>query len=140
MLTEKQHEEFKSIIALKQVELKKELTLATENFRKEVTSGEINPSGDHLADKCPSTERVTLATRIGNLQKQLRKCDEALENIETDTYGICLGCEEPIPLNRLRLVPFANMCQECKGAIEEQEKRTRTSSANLHPARVGFCY
>lgn len=55
-------------------------------------------------------------------QKLLKKIDEALERIATNTYGICERCGEEIPYKRLKARPVTTLCIECKTQQEEEEK------------------
>jgi DnaK suppressor protein len=45
---------------------------------------------------------------------QLRMIEEALDRIGAGDYGVCLGCEEPIPAKRLQAVPWAKYCVHCQ--------------------------
>jgi DnaK suppressor protein len=49
--------------------------------------------------------------------KLLREISGALHRIETDHYGICLECEEPISAKRLDAVPWARYCVTCQEQI-----------------------
>lgn len=49
--------------------------------------------------------------------KLLREIADALHRIETDFYGTCLECEEPISQKRLDAVPWARYCVTCQEAI-----------------------
>jgi DnaK suppressor protein len=40
--------------------------------------------------------------------------DDALHKLERGTYGYCEICHKPIPKQRLRAMPFARLCVECK--------------------------
>lgn len=57
-------------------------------------------------------------------QKLLKKIDEALERIKSNTYGICERCEGDIPYKRLKARPVTTLCIECK-TLQEQEERAR---------------
>src|SRR6266516_7577503 len=46
--------------------------------------------------------------------KLLREIADALHRIDTDSYGICLECEEPISAKRLDAVPWARYCVTCQ--------------------------
>ena len=48
---------------------------------------------------------------------QLRLIEEALDRLDSGDYGICLGCEEPIPPKRLRAVSWARYCVACQDTI-----------------------
>jgi len=61
---------------------------------------------------------------------QLRLVDEALDRLTSGDYGICLGCEEPIPPKRLRALPWARYCVPCQetvGAAMDREAPVRTA-------------
>ena len=65
----------------------------------------------------------TMALRLRDREAfYLRKIEEALERIRRGTFGMCLGCEDPIPLARLVARPVALFCAKCK---EEQERIER---------------
>jgi len=49
--------------------------------------------------------------------KLLREISDALHRIDTETYGICLECEEPISTKRLNAVPWARYCVTCQEMI-----------------------
>ena len=49
--------------------------------------------------------------------KLLREIGDALHRIETDHYGICPECEEPISPKRLDAVPWARYCVACQERI-----------------------
>ena len=39
----------------------------------------------------------------------------ALRRMEDGTYGVCLGCEEPISVRRIEAVPWASCAYDAKG-------------------------
>ncbi len=56
-----------------------------------------------------------ISLRLNSLDYvQLRMIEEALDRIEAGDYGVCLGCEEPIPAKRLQAVPWAKYCVHCQ--------------------------
>jgi RNA polymerase-binding transcription factor DksA len=40
--------------------------------------------------------------------------DRALEKLDLGTYGICERCEQAIPKERLKAIPWAALCVQCK--------------------------
>lgn len=44
---------------------------------------------------------------------RLHKLEYALRKVEEPSYGLCVECEEPIPLGRLMVMPEASKCVEC---------------------------
>ena len=55
-------------------------------------------------------------------RKLIGKIKEALERIETGTYGICEDCDEEIGEARLKARPVTTLCIECKKRQETEEK------------------
>jgi DnaK suppressor protein len=49
--------------------------------------------------------------------KLLREISGALHRIETEQYGICMQCEEPISAKRLEALPWARYCVTCQEQI-----------------------
>jgi DnaK suppressor protein len=49
--------------------------------------------------------------------KLLREISSALHRIETEQYGTCMQCEEPISVKRLDAVPWARYCVTCQEQI-----------------------
>lgn len=45
---------------------------------------------------------------------QLRLIEEALDRVDSGDYGICLGCDDPIPEKRLLAIPWARYCIPCQ--------------------------
>jgi len=58
----------------------------------------------------------------GRERKLLKKIDEAIEKIDSGSYGVCEGCGEEIDIKRLEARPVTTMCIECKTEQEEEEK------------------
>lgn len=48
----------------------------------------------------------------------LERIARALEELERGSYGICLGCLEEIREERLRALPFVQICDECDAKAE----------------------
>jgi DnaK suppressor protein len=45
---------------------------------------------------------------------ELEQVDEALERLESGTYGACEECKEQIGIERLKALPFTPLCINCK--------------------------
>ena len=54
-------------------------------------------------------------------RETLRLIEEALQRMEEGTYGLCVSCGTPIPLNRLRAIPWARYGTEMQARIESGE-------------------
>lgn len=54
--------------------------------------------------------------------KLIKKIKQALERIDTGTYGICDSCGEDISIKRLKARPVTTQCIDCKSKEEALEK------------------
>ncbi len=52
----------------------------------------------------------------------LRQVDEALDRMEAGEYGVCDQCGEAIGPARLEVVPYTDLCVECKANQESQPR------------------
>ena len=64
----------------------------------------------------------TSARQIERDRRTVRQIEEALHQMGTGEYGICLRCGQGIPEKRLRLVPWAEYCVRCQEAIEAADR------------------
>jgi DnaK suppressor protein len=55
-------------------------------------------------------------------QKLLKKIDEALDRMSSNTYGVCESCGKEIPYKRLKARPVTTLCIDCKTQQEQEEK------------------
>src|SRR3990172_408843 len=95
---------------------------------KATTEGTTPDIGDIL-DSVSEERTRELDMILTDREKQnLKQIDDALERIEEKTYGLCEECGVKIPRARLKVVPFAKYCVECKEVIEREEKYTREDS------------
>lgn len=54
---------------------------------------------------------------------ELAEIDGALRRLEEGRYGICDECDEEIPIERLKLMPAALLCVDCRSAEEREQRR-----------------
>ncbi|OGW33657.1 MAG: hypothetical protein A2X59_01245 [Nitrospirae bacterium GWC2_42_7] len=74
-------------------------------------------------DQATAETDINFMLRLrGREQRLLRKIDEALDRLETKTFGICEDCGEEIEIKRLEARPVTTMCINCKTIQEEEEK------------------
>ena len=57
--------------------------------------------------------------RLGAQRQLLKDVEECLRKVNEGTYGICEDCGEEISEKRLRVIPTASLCIDCK---EQREK------------------
>jgi len=54
---------------------------------------------------------------LSRARQTLSRMERALKLIQTPDFGLCRECEEPIPFERLMIVPESDLCVECAEAI-----------------------
>jgi DnaK suppressor protein len=79
-----------------------------------------------IADRASSETNRTLELRTRDRARKLvSKIDEALERIDSGTYGYCEDTHEPISLSRLEARPIATLSVEAQEHHERMEKTHR---------------
>jgi DnaK suppressor protein len=70
--------------------------------------------GNHQADDGSAAfdQAAELAIRK-NAERLLAQIEAALARWETDTYGYCQRCGDPIDHARLKAIPYADLCLYC---------------------------
>ena len=77
-------------------------------------SGDLSTVPYHMADVgTDNFEHEFVLGLIENEEEELRQIDDAIERIQTGNYGTC-ECGKLIPKSRLRALPYANLCIDCK--------------------------
>jgi RNA polymerase-binding protein DksA len=121
-LTKRELNEFRRILEAERDRLSQELE-AIEEHLPEVEQVSMDASGGYdedLADVASDTFEREKGFAIENsVQDLLTQVEEALGRLEEGTYGICEVCGQPIHPDRLRALPYARLCINCK-AREEQ--------------------
>lgn len=92
----------------------------TLNKSSREASGDLSGYSYHMADMASDDyERDFSLGRATDEQKELYTIDEALKRIEEGTYGSCSQCGKSIPKTRLKAMPAADLCIECKKLNEK---------------------
>ncbi|MDB4678714.1 TraR/DksA family transcriptional regulator [Rhodopirellula sp.] len=95
-----------------------DLSLLRE-LHQERTGDVLDAAADSVQDELNS-QLVEVESR------ELSAIEEAIERINQGTYGDCESCGKPIPLTRLRAIPYATDCIGCR---REAENKTTTTGA-----------
>lgn len=108
---------FKSKLEKEKKRLEKELEdIETGSFKQ--TQSELtgeNSYEDHFADSGTATfERERDLSLERNVMDLLSRVNGALTQIEKGTYGTCVRCGREIDLARMKALPYADLCIECK--------------------------
>ncbi len=87
-------------------------------------SGDLSGYTVHMADMAADTYDRELSTNLVSAEQAiLYQIDEALKRIDEGAYGVCLQCNKPIVMSRLKAVPYASLCINCQRAKEQKTKR-----------------
>ena len=104
---------------------REELVQGIARKSKETAVSGVSDIGDILDSVSEERTRELYMIFIDREKQKLKQIDDALDRIEEKTYGFCEECGVKIPRPRLKVLPFAKYCVECKEAIEREEKYTR---------------
>ena len=92
--------------------LKGDLSLLNE-LHQAKTGDSLDAAADTITDEVNS--------QIAEVEsRELQAIDDAIERFEAGNFGDCEGCGKPIPITRLRAVPYASDCIECRRAEESR--------------------
>jgi RNA polymerase-binding transcription factor DksA len=108
---------FKELILLKRQETLEELDNLKESIM-DVTTGEyVSESSNyslHMEQGTDAMEREKTFLFASRGSKFVSQLDDALQRIESKTYGVCKVCHLLVPKERLEAVPTAQTCAEFK--------------------------
>ena len=101
----------------------KQLALWQEEYSSNLreSSGDLSSAPSHIADMgTDQMERENTFFLATALRNKIRLIDEALENLyKKRNFGMCRNCGKPIQKTRLKALPYALLCLDCK---QRQEK------------------
>ena len=97
-----------------------ELASRLERIKRNITAGHSADSEEQAQE----LENVEVVDALGNeTRRELSKIANALAQIDNETYGTCVNCDEEIPLARLQAYPLADLCIRCATAAEARAAR-----------------
>ena len=102
--------------------LEGDLSLLQE-LHQEKTGDVLDAAADTVQDELNS-QLVEVESR------ELHALDEAIARMDQGIYGKCDGCGKSIPLTRLRAVPYATDCIDCRRKAEDGGNRAGMTSWN----------
>ncbi len=60
-------------------------------------------------------ERELALAGAARAREAIIEVEAALDRVELGTYGACEACGDPIPVERLEVIPHARLCAPCQG-------------------------
>jgi len=83
-------------------------------------AGDLSTIPLHPADLATDMQQQDMSlVFMENENVQLQDIEDALERLDEDRFGLCEECEHEIAVDRLRAIPYASLCVDCKRRQEE---------------------
>ena len=96
--------------------LRKRAEILAEREGKSLsTPMDNNTRQGDMADQASGTNEVHIQLKLKQTDaKILQAIEEALERLDSGSYGLCRDCGEDIAPARLNAIPWTRVCIECK--------------------------
>ena len=107
-------EEMKAELLKEREELLRKLNNEGADFRSEAMASSGRGDSSDLASDEGAYRKMEAMNALD--AKKLRAVENALKRISDGKYGYCLQCGKKIPEGRLRAIPEAVLCVDCKSA------------------------
>jgi len=90
-------------------------------------------SGD-VVDAALDSVQDEISSQLAEVEsRDLIRIEYALERMREGHFGICEGCNTPIPMARLNALPYATYCIKCQ---REAERQGSSSSSDVDWSRL----
>lgn len=110
--------EFKELLIRRKAEISgnmKEIGNKTLGKNPGTESGDISTLPMHMADVGSDVfEHDMNLSLVENEAQELEEIEEALAKMQKGEFGLCEVCRRPISKERLRAIPYARLCIQCK--------------------------
>jgi len=117
----------------------RERTLREIDRLREQLQAEIEPASaddDDMADVAADIyERGKTISLISSLEDKLHSIEHAMSIATSGQYGLCEVCGQPIPEERLQIMPETTLCVQCASKMEQGIRRHRIMTADRLNAR-----
>ncbi|MFA6654050.1 MAG: TraR/DksA C4-type zinc finger protein [Candidatus Delongbacteria bacterium] len=114
-----------------ELEVFKKIILEQIEETKEIIDHNLSNNSESITDQTGETHTEELGTEhqareldfyIAQREgKFITNLEGALKRIETGTYGVCRSCGKLIDKKRLKIVPHATLCFDCKNNKERKD-------------------
>ncbi len=111
-MTKRQKQRIEQQLQAKALDLQEELA----RLRDKLT---LEPGGDSADYQRAVADRGSTILAVNRGMELMSRVASALAALESGSYGMCAQCEEPIGEKRLRAVPWATLCVQCRSKIED---------------------
>ena len=114
--TDKELEEFKTLIMEKRKVVADDLAVAKEKADEVLKNNSVNAIySSHIADAGSDQQEMEKNYYMMDREDTfLQYLNQALEMLDAGTFGVCTSCGDLINKERLLEVPFTTSCFDCK--------------------------
>ncbi len=124
---------------IEELEEVRDRTLKEIDRLREQLQAEIEPASaddDDMADVAADIyERGKTISLISSLEDKLHSIEHAMTVATSGQYGVCEVCGQPIPEERLQIMPETTLCVQCASKLEQGIRRHRIMTADRLNAR-----
>jgi len=96
------------------VQKAEELKAEADSLARESEPGDIQFDEEGGEGGTASIDREVDLVLSAQARAAVDEIDRALTKITAGTYGVCESCGQPIPRARLKALPYAALCVQCK--------------------------
>lgn len=87
-----------------------------------------------LEERAQEERFAALAAKLDDRGKrEIEEIDAALRRLAEDRYGVCTGCAQPIPFERLRAIPATLHCIACTETPPAPAAEIETAGGHARP-------
>jgi DnaK suppressor protein len=98
-----------------------ELEADSFNSTQSDMTGEVGLDEDFADAGTATFDRERDLSIRNNIKDLIEQIEQAIERIDEGVYGTCARCGQPIDAARLKALPHASLCMDCK----RREERAR---------------
>jgi RNA polymerase-binding transcription factor DksA len=124
-LSEEKLKYYEEILTSERENAQKLITQMSETYKKgsKDSSGDLSGYAYHQADQGSDTqEQEKTAYLLETEYQKIKMINSAIKRVYDKTYGICEICGGYIHEARLKIIPYARFCIECKTKDEKKRR------------------
>ena len=96
------------------LELEKSLPLDIENTKKSAQPVELDQTAFGRVSRVDAIQQQQMQkASLERMEQRLKLVRQAIERADTESFGLCSICEEPISFQRLKARPESALCIDC---------------------------
>jgi RNA polymerase-binding transcription factor len=101
------------------ISMLEELNLRLARITNDVRHSDV-PLEKDFSEQATQNENNEVMDYLGNSARtEIEMIKQAINKIDNGGYGICQACGEPIGIERLKALPYSDMCIKCASKAEQ---------------------